>query len=232
MVLRSFYKTKTFIKGKMASLKFDHLIVYCYNCATKGDLFMDFRSKIRGVKNILELDAETQKEYAREFAEGNDSLEDLLLFLWNNGVSTYFCCGGHDLKPKITVLPNGIKKISNINSPYIVFDGSVFTKEEKSQMADRLIQSKKCHDTFFERKLESEEDYYTSRKRMLEDQVIDKIQPYEEYVKCYDEQRKKFTIYVEPEPNYQPDFGFIKDIIKEVKFGPKVEKAKNTPLEK
>ena len=35
-------------------------------------------------------------EFAIAFSEGDDLLKETLLNLWNNNISTYACCKGHD----------------------------------------------------------------------------------------------------------------------------------------
>ena len=44
---------------------------------------------------ILNLSDNQKREYAYRYAEGNEYLYNLLLNLWNNGIYTLGCCGGH-----------------------------------------------------------------------------------------------------------------------------------------
>lgn len=67
----------------------------------------------RYYSNITKLDLKTQQECAKEYAEGDSSLESLLLYLWANGIDTYGCCAGH--------------KDRNM-SPYIFFEISKIDK--------------------------------------------------------------------------------------------------------
>lgn len=48
--------------------------------------------------SITKLDLKTKQECAKEYAEGDSSLENLLLYLWANGIDTYACCAGHKEK--------------------------------------------------------------------------------------------------------------------------------------
>lgn len=75
-------------------------------------------------------DAE-KKQKAREFAEGNAGLEELLLFLWNNNVNTYACCGGHQSNRIVdesgAVVGENSYSINGVtveldSSPYILVD--------------------------------------------------------------------------------------------------------------
>lgn len=46
-------------------------------------------------RDMFSISDDEKKQKAREFAEGNVWLEELLLFLWNHNATTYACCGGH-----------------------------------------------------------------------------------------------------------------------------------------
>ena len=46
-------------------------------------------------QNLIDLNKE---KYAKEFSEGNSSLEKCLLLLWDKGYKTIGCCGGHNNK--------------------------------------------------------------------------------------------------------------------------------------
>ena len=47
-------------------------------------------------ENMTKLATEGKLKYAIEFSEKNKSLEELLLYLWNNDINTIACCAGHD----------------------------------------------------------------------------------------------------------------------------------------
>ena len=46
-------------------------------------------------RDMYSISDEEKKQKAKEFAEGNVWLEELLLFLWNHNATTYACCCGH-----------------------------------------------------------------------------------------------------------------------------------------
>ena len=57
-------------------------------------------------KQILRADKNTQREYAEDFSEGSESLQRLLLSLWERGVRTVGCCAGHEHEdPETNVIP-------------------------------------------------------------------------------------------------------------------------------
>ena len=45
--------------------------------------------------NFYSNDKVDLEKRAIDFSEGNSSLKDVLLSLWNNGIETYACCAGH-----------------------------------------------------------------------------------------------------------------------------------------
>ena len=190
---------------------------------------MDFRSTRIREENVLLKTKEEQKELAYKFSEGNKSLEDLLLFLWGKGINTYFCCGGHEFKGEEFYV-NGKPHIKNPNDPYIIFDDRAFTKEQKEQVISKINSSNKGE--VFIATIESEEEYYKTRKEFLEHKIITKIIPYEEYLKRDDNNKHQIAAHLNTKETWQPDFSFIKDIINEVKFGVVKNKTNNNPLEK
>lgn len=69
------------------------------------------------IRDMSMLSAEEKKLKAKEFAEGNVELEKFFLFLWNNNINTYACCGGHESASQ-DVQDNVI--ITSGNAPYIM----------------------------------------------------------------------------------------------------------------
>lgn len=45
--------------------------------------------------DLTKLDKSVQQKYAKDFSEDDKDLENLLLFLWRNGINTIACCAGH-----------------------------------------------------------------------------------------------------------------------------------------
>ena len=45
--------------------------------------------------DLTKLDKSEQQRYAKDFSENDKDLENLLLFLWGNGINTIACCAGH-----------------------------------------------------------------------------------------------------------------------------------------
>lgn len=45
--------------------------------------------------DLTKLDKSVQQKYAKDFSEDDKDLENLLLFLWRNGINTIASCAGH-----------------------------------------------------------------------------------------------------------------------------------------
>lgn len=84
------------------------------------------------VKDMTTLTKEEQLKYAKTFSEGSKELEELLKYMWANGINTFACCAGHEAEK----LENGF--ISQ-NKPYIMFDVASFGKEEFEHLLKQLI---------------------------------------------------------------------------------------------
>lgn len=84
------------------------------------------------VLDMTTLSKQEQQNYAKKFCEGSKQLEELLKYLWSNGINTFASCAGHNEEK----LANGM--VSQ-NNPYIHFDTSSFTQEELQNLLRKLI---------------------------------------------------------------------------------------------
>lgn len=82
-------------------------------------------------KNILNTPKEHQITLAKFFAEGNQELEDLLLYCWDMGIETLACCAGHLPKEDST--------------PYINFN-----IDKKNRIASMMEYLNSCKDIVVE----------------------------------------------------------------------------------
>ncbi len=184
---------------------------------------MDNKSTGIYVDNALDKSLKEQMALALDFSEGNKSLEHLLLYLWHNGINTLFCCGGHDLK-----IPE--------SDPYILFDGSNFNKAERAVILEKIISSGNCF------MVNCKECYYVNKEyvnNMLNDcyerQIFPVKETYEEFfnrISKYQIKDNRIAIYLKVDKTFQPDFGFIKDIISSVKFDKHKETKNQKGIEK
>ena len=70
------------------------------------------------VKKIDEI-LKNKEQYAKEFSEGDPSLEKVLKLLWNEGFETIGCCAGHPdkkIKPYVGIRLKNIEKAINLLS--------------------------------------------------------------------------------------------------------------------
>ena len=71
-------------------------------------------------RDLSKVQVNEQEKLATEFSEGSENMKNLLLFLWDNGINTFACCGGHD-EIEVEVDEDG-SKFYDDNRPYVTFD--------------------------------------------------------------------------------------------------------------
>jgi len=88
------------------------------------------------IKNVVldmtKLSSSEQEEYAKTFCEGSQDLEELLKYLWSNGINTFASCAGHEQQK----YADGT---TAENYPYILFDTSSFSEQELQNLLRKLI---------------------------------------------------------------------------------------------
>lgn len=102
--------------------------------------------------SLLTLPLDKQKEVALKYCEGNKALYELLLLLWDNGLYTIGCCGGHYYED------NG-EKWSTLGKTYLSF---IITNETGIQIANCFINLLKKYDNYGLKFLISGPHPYTS----------------------------------------------------------------------
>lgn len=74
--------------------------------------------------DICHLPYNEKVNLAKEFSEGKQSLENFLLYLWQNNINTMACCAGHEGK---------------YNKPYIMIDVATLTKNQLAYIISHLM---------------------------------------------------------------------------------------------
>jgi len=87
------------------------------------------------MKNVVlympEQTDDIQRKYAKKYSEGCPELEELLLFMWGNGINTFSCCAGHE--------PEHHGNSIYPNEPFILFDIRRFNNQELRNLITKLI---------------------------------------------------------------------------------------------
>jgi len=82
--------------------------------------------------DLTKLSLEEQAKYAKLFAEGSNSLEELLKYFWQNGINSYACCAGHNESIKF-----GSLMVSS-SKPYVFFEVGNLTDTQLENLLVRL----------------------------------------------------------------------------------------------
>ena len=86
------------------------------------------------IEDIFSADSIELSQMAKDFAEGSEELESVLLYLWQNKIETIACCAGHE---------------KNHNCPYVFFNvDKIDSKRLKNLLIDLSASDFVCERTY------------------------------------------------------------------------------------
>lgn len=91
------------------------------------------KEEVRNTGSVVMLDLnnmtkEEKEDCACEFAEGSEELKNLLLKLWDKGITTYACCAGHRDKDNVLT-----------DAPYLFFDVRQFDENRLKHIVSSCL---------------------------------------------------------------------------------------------